>query len=564
MNKLKSKDKKQTQIMEHQGQKIRAADHLIDQLVAQGTRHIFGVPGESYLPILDALHGRQDKIEFVTCRQEGGAAMAAEAYGKITGRPGICMVTRGPGATNASAGIHVAFQDSTPMIVFIGQVARGMAEREAFQEIDYRRMFAPMTKWVAQIDDTSRIQEYITRAYRTAMSGRMGPVVLALPEDMLYDEFVAPPAPRIIDTPRYLPSPDTMKALQQRIADAQNPLIIVGGSGWTQRATSALQTFAETQGLSVSASFRCQALFDNSHPNYVGHFNVATPPFLAEALRQNDLLICIGPRLGEMTTGGYSLIGSPVPRQNLIHVYPAPEEPGRVFEPELTLISDVQSFCEAAASWPPIAAHRFGANTAELRSSYETFSSPASVPGDPLAPCFAHMAEVLPADAIICNGAGNYAGWLHRFYQYRARGSQLAPTSGSMGYGLPAAIAAATLEPSREIFAIAGDGCFMMTCQEMATAAHHNLQLTIIIINNSRYGTIRAHQEREFPDRISGTGLTNPDFCAFGASFGAKTTKAETFDAFKDALAKARKSGGLNLIEVTIGHNYLAPGKMLV
>lgn len=542
---------------------IRAADHLVDLLIAQGSTHVFGVPGESYLPVLDALYGRDDEIEFITCRQEGGAAMAADAHGKLTGRPGICMVTRGPGATNASAGIHVAFQDSTPMIVFIGQVARDMMEREAFQEIDYGQMFGHMAKWVAQIDDPSRMQEFVSRAYRTSLSGRPGPVVLVLPEDMLYDEIAPPPSPARATAARYQPANDAMDALKSRIATARNPLVMVGGGGWTADGIASLEAFAETQGLPVATSFRCQSLFNNDHPNYVGHFSVGQTPYLNQALAETDLLIAIGPRLGEMTTGGYTLLDIPVPKQSLVHVFPAGEELGRVYEPEISLVSDSGSFCRAIMDWDPIQKKEFAPRAEALRHSYEAFVSPNAVSDDPLAGHFAHMADVLPEDAIMCNGAGNYAGWLHRFYRYRAPGSQLAPTSGSMGYGLPGAIGAAVSEPTREVFAIAGDGCFMMTCQEMATATHHKLNITVIVIDNSRFGTIRAHQEREYPGRVSGTALTNPDFCAFARSFGAHAVKVEGLDAFKDALAAARTRGGINLIEIPLDPAYLSPGKRI-
>ena len=542
---------------------IRAADHLVDLLVAQGTAAAFGVPGESYLPVLDAFYGRETDIRFVTCRQEGGAAMAADAYGKLTGRPGICFATRGPGATNASAGVHVAYQDSTPMILFLGQVARDMVDREAFQEIDYRRMFGQMAKWVAQIDDASRLQEYISRAFRTAMSGRPGPVVLALPEDMLYDEIMQPTPPSRIATPRFLPSGKIMDDLKSRIAKAQRPLVMAGGGGWTKIGIAALQRFAETQSLPVAVSLRCQGLMDNRHPNYVGHYGVGTPPYLKDIMAETDLLIAIGPRLGEMTTAGYSILTPPVPDQSLAHVFPEPEEIGRVYEPEIALVADTESFCTAVADWDPIAPDSFANRTKDLHEQYVSFSNPASVGDDPLAPYFAHLAEVLPDDAILCNGAGNYAGWLHRFYKYRAPGSQLAPTSGSMGYGLPAAIGAAICEPERDIFAIAGDGCFMMTCQEMATAVHHDLNLTVIIIDNARYGTIRAHQEREYPDRVSGTVLTNPDFSDFARSFGAFAAKAPDYDSFVAAVAEARSRTGVKLIEVKADPNFLSPGKRL-
>ena len=538
---------------------IRAADHLVDQLVAQGCAHVFGVPGESYLPVLDALHGR-DEIKFITCRQEGGAAMAADAYGRQTGRPGVCMVTRGPGATNASAGVHIAYQDSTPLILFIGQVARDMVEREAFQEIDYRRMFGQMAKWVAQIDDASRIKEFVSRAYRVAMAGRPGPVVLALPEDMLYDEITAPPAPKRVEPARFQPSEPEMARLRDRIAEAKRPLVMAGGGGWTPKGIKALETFAEKQGLPVAVSFRSQGLFNNWHPNYVGHFNVAPTPYLNEALAESDLLIAIGPRLGEMTTVGYTNLVPPVPATPLAHVFHAGEELGRVYEPEIALVADMESFCVAASEWDPLG--DYTSRTKALRSDFEAFATPEAVPDDPLAEHFAYLADVLPETAVVCNGAGNYAGWLHRFYRFRGPGTQLAPTSGSMGYGLPAAIGAA-VAGGREVVALAGDGCFMMTCQEMATAAHHGLDITVIVINNGRYGTIRAHQEREYAGRVSGTELTNPDFAALAASFGGNGIKAEGLNAFKSALNEARARGGLNLIEVPQDRGWLAPGKRL-
>lgn len=541
----------------------RAADHLVDQLLAQGTTHVFGVPGESYLPVLDALHGREDAIRFITCRHEGGAAMAAEAHGKLTGRPGICMVTRGPGAANASAGVHVAYQDSTPMILFIGQVARDMIEREAFQEIDYRRMFGQMAKWVAQIDDPSRIQEYISRAYRTALSGRPGPVVLALPEDMLYEPITPPPAPARIETPRFMPAAAAMAELQDRIARAERPLVMAGGGGWTAKGIAALERFAETQGLPLAVSLRSQSLVNNDHPNYVGHFGVGTPPYLADALDETDLLIAIGPRLGEMTTGGYQRPTPPVSAQDLVHVFPAGEELGRVYQPALALVSDTQSFCDAAADWDAIAPERFAARRADLRAQFTAFNDPASVPGDPIAPLFAHLAATLPADAVVCNGAGNYAGWLHRFYRFRSPGSQLAPTSGSMGYGLPGAVGAASTCPEREVYAIAGDGCFMMTCQELATAVQYDLRLTVIVVDNGRLGTIRAHQEREYPGRVSGTVLRNPNFSAMAQAFGAQAWVAEDLPSFAVALAEARARGGVNLIEIPADPSYLSPGKQL-
>lgn len=542
---------------------IRAADHLINTLITQGVSSVFGVPGESYLPLLDAMRDRAESISFITCRQEGGATMAAEAQGKLTGRPGICMVTRGPGATNASAGLHIAYQDSTPMILFIGQVARDMIEREAFQEMDYRRMFGPMAKWVAEIDDPSRIQEYVIRAFRTAMSGRPGPVVLALPEDMLYDEIIAPPAPRFIEKPKFGPAQETLNTLKDALAQAANPLIIAGGPSWAPKAIAALQTFSEKQNIPVAASFRSQALFDNRHPNYIGHFSVGKTPFLAEALDETDVLICIGARLGEITTVGYSLLDVPVPKQKIAHIYPQGEEIGRVYEPEIALVSDMETFCVEAAQWPTLRENKTNQRTNILNQHYARFADASALKGDWLAQCFAYLSETTPKDAIICNGAGNYAGWLQRFFKYKAPATQLAPTSGSMGYGLPAAIGAAITQPEKEIYAIAGDGCFMMTCQEMATIMHHDLKLTVIIVNNGRYGTIRAHQEREFPNKPAGTDLTNPDFCAFAQSFGATSHLVNDLNSFKAALARAREDAGFSLIEIKADPNLLAPGKLL-
>lgn len=541
-------------------QKTRAADHLVDLLVAQGTTHVFGVPGESYLPVLDALHGRDDRIRFITCRQEGGATMAADAHAKLTGRVGVAMVTRGPGATNASAGVHVAFQDSTPMILFIGQVARDMIEREAFQEIDYRRMFGEMAKWVAEIDDPGRMQEYVSRAYRTALSGRPGPVVLALPEDMLYEDITPPPAPRIAAPPRYRPSDEALEEVRDALSTAKAPLVMAGGGGWTEKGITALERFAEVQDLPVTVSLRSQSLMNNDHPNYVGHFGVGPTPYLGEALANCDLLLAVGPRLGEMTTQGYSWMTPPVPKQALIHVFPDPSELGRVYEPTLALAADTESFLTEAATWDRVTGDT---QRASLRAHYDAFIGPRSVGDDMLADLFAHLAEVLPADAILTNGAGNYAAWLHRFYRFRAPGSQLAPTSGSMGYGLPAAVAAALSSPEREVFAIAGDGCLMMSVQELATAVQFDARLTVIVINNSRLGTIRAHQEREYPGRVSGTDLQNPDFCALARSFGASATFTKDLEGFKAALAEARARGGVNLIEVPQDPMVLAPGKRM-
>jgi len=521
------------------------------------------VPGESYLPVLDAMHGRDSEFKFITCRQEGGAAMSADAYGKLTGRPGICFVTRGPGATNASAGLHIAYQDSTPMILFIGQVGRKFRDREAFQEMDYRRVFGQMAKWVAEIDDATRIQEYVSRAFRVAMSGRPGPVVLSLPEDMLYDVVPTPVSAAYIEPPRYQPSEDSLKPLKLLLEEAQHPFVLVGGGSWTDAGKNALQVFCEKQNLPVASSFRCQDLFDNNHPNYIGHFSVGKTPYLSELLQQCDLLLVIGARLGEITTAGYSLIEAPVPQQKLIHVYPEPEEIGRVYEPTLSLVSDCESFCSAAAEWEPI--DRKVEHSIDIaRDQYLTFSQSDSVDSDLLAECLEAMNANMKKTTVISNGAGNYTAWLHRFIRYGDSVRQLAPTSGSMGYGLPAANAAACLLPDSDVFAFAGDGCFMMTCQELATACHFALNLTIVVVNNGRYGTIRTHQEREFPSRVSGTDLMNPDFCALAESCGAQSARVTHVDHFKQALVNASQHKGVTLIEIMQERHLSSPGKQLI
>lgn len=534
---------------------IRAADHLATLLAGQGATRVFGVPGESFLPVLDAL--RDGPVRFVTCRQEGGAAMAADAHARLTGRPGICMVTRGPGATNAAAGIHVAAQDSTPLIVFVGQVARGMRGREAFQELDYPAVFGSICKWAAEIDDASRMQEMVCRAYRVALSGRPGPVVLALPEDMLYEEVSPPPAPAFIEPPRYAPTPEALEAFRERLAAAKRPLVIAGGGGWTARGRAALARFASSQDLPVAVSFRSQGLMDNAHPSYVGHLAVAPTPYLRDAIAEADLLIALGARLGEITTQGYAHPAPPVPAAPLVHVFPEPEEMGRAYEPAIALASDTQSFCEAVAGWDRLGDPE---TRADLRAAYEDHASPASVPDDPLAPIFAQLAKALPEGTVLCNGAGNYAAWLQRFHRYR-EGTQLAPTSGSMGYGLPAAIAAA-LE-GRPAVAVAGDGCFMMTCQEMATAVQEGLSLTVIVVDNGRLGTIRAHQEREHPGRVASTELRSPDFAALARSMGAHGETATDAASFRDALGACLKARGVGLVHLAQDRDWIAPGRRL-
>jgi acetolactate synthase-1/2/3 large subunit len=520
------------------------AQVLIDQLRIHGTDTIFGVPGESYLAALDALYAQRNSIRFVICRQEGGAANMAEAYGKLTGKPGICFVTRGPGATNASIGLHTGFQDSTPMILLVGQVAREATDREAFQEIDYRRMFGQMAKWVAQIEDARRIPELVSQAFHTALNGRPGPVVLALPEDMLTDEVeVADAGPYRIA--RGAPSPGDMAKLREMLDAAQRPMVILGGGGWSAEACADIRAFVEANDLPVCASFRNQDLIDNRHPNYVGDLGVGVGPALGKRIKECDLILAIGPRLGEATTGGYTLFDLPVPKQKLVHVHAGAEELGRVYQATLPINSGMANFAAAARAMKPVDGKRWKAGVAEAHAEYLDNIKPGPLPGAVnMGEVIAWLNKRLPDDAIVTNGAGNYAAFLHRFFQYRGFKTQLAPTSGAMGYGVPAAVAAKIAQPNRMVVSLAGDGCFLMNGQEFATAVQHGANVVIAVIDNGMYGTIRMHQEREYPTRVYGTELKNPDFAAYARAFGGHgetVEKTEDFAAaFERALAAAK------------------------
>lgn len=536
-----------------------AAATLVQGLLSNGVSTVFGVPGESYLAVLDALH--DSDIRFVNCRQEGGASMMAAAQGRLTGRPGVCMVTRGPGATNASSGVHVAFQDSLPMILFIGQVARDQADREAFQEIDYRRMYGQMAKWVAQIDDPARMAEYIHRAFQVAQSGRPGPVVLALPEDMLCEQIpqaLALPAAR---PPSFGPSPQALAELRDRLSRAERPFVLVGGSGWTAQACADLRLFAEQNNLPVGASFRAQDVFDNQHSHYAGHVGIGIDPQLAQAVRESDLLLVVGARLGEMTTSGYELISVPKPQQSLIHIHADPNEPGRVYVPDLAIAADMASAAWALASLGsiPRPADR---RSQSLHARYLAFSTPPEQSNGPLdlARVVEHMRAVLPPQAIVCNGAGNYAIWLHRYFRYRTLGTQLAPTNGAMGFGTPAAVAAALTQDAAPVVAMSGDGCIMMTVQELATAVQYGAKLVQLVVNNGIYGTIRMHQERRFPGRVYGTTMgRGTDFAALARAMGAFGACVEDFDAFQAAFAQALEHNGPALIELRTDPEILSP-----
>ena len=533
---------------------------LVECLLAQGITHAFGVPGESYLAVLDGFHLHRDRIRFITCRQEGGAAFMAEAQGRLTGRPGVCFVTRGPGATNASIGVHTAFQDSTPMVLFVGDVASDARDREAFQELDYTHFFGPSTKGMAKrverIDDPERLPEYVSRAFATAMNGRPGPVVLVLPEDMLTRPVAhARPLARVEPVQAWS-DPGALRQLRELLLQSQRPLVIAGGGGWTQQAAQALQRFAENWQLPVCNAFRFQDTFDNRHPLYAGDVGIAINPRLAQRVKESDLIIALGPRLGEMTTSGYTLLEAPRPVQKLVHVHSSAEELHRVYQADLAICATMNAAARslevltAPVQLPWIEWSR-NAN-AEYLGNLQPQSLPGSIDMHAIVQC---LQQHLPEDAVLTNGAGNFASWVHRFYQHPglALGHkvQLAPTSGAMGYGVPAGIAA-NLLTGRLVFTIAGDGDFLMTGQELATAVQHGGKSIIVLLNNGMYGTIRMHQEREYPEHVMGSSLSNPDFVALAMAYGYTATRVTLTEQFEPALLQALDSQQGTLIEVVL------------
>lgn len=535
---------------------------IVDALIANGAERLFCVPGESYLAVLDALV--DSGIGVTVCRAEGGASMMADTWGKLTGKPGICFVTRGPGATNASAGVHIAAQDSTPMILFIGQVQREAREREAFQEIEYRRYFADMAKWVAEIDDARRIPEMVTRAFAVATSGRPGPVVLALPEDMLTDvvDAVEAQAYQPVET---APSPAAIEQIGALLKTAKKPFMILGGSRWNEEAVANITRFAENFDLPVGCSFRRQMLFDHLHPNYAGDVGIGINPALATRIKEADVLLLVGGRMGEMPSSGYTLIDSPYPKQTLVHVHADPEELGRVYRPALAVNAASDAFAAAVAKLQPASKPAWSDETAAAHQSYLKWSTPPLTgPGKvAMGPIISHLEEVLPDNAIFTNGAGNYATWVHRFHRFRKFGTQSAPTSGSMGYGLPAAVAAKQLYPDRPVICFAGDGCFLMNGQDFATAVKYDLPIIVVVVNNGIYGTIRMHQEREYPGRVSATSLTNPDFALYAKAFGGHGETVETTEEFAPAFDRAMKSGKPAIIEIRLDPEAITPAKTL-
>ncbi|HET6158493.1 MAG TPA: thiamine pyrophosphate-binding protein [Dongiaceae bacterium] len=537
---------------------------LIDALKIHGVDTAFCVPGESYLAALDALHDARDQIKLVVCRQEGGAAYMAEAYGKMTGKPGICFVTRGPGASNATIGVHTAFQDSSPMILFIGQVARDQVEREAFQEIDFRRMFGQMAKWVAEVDDATRIPEYVSQAFHRAVNGRPGPVVLALPEDMLTDSVDVPDAGRYRPV-QPSPSAAQMHDLRDRLEEAKLPFLILGGGGWSSQAVADIRAFAEAANLPVGCSFRCQDLFDNGHQNYAGDVGIGINPKLAERVKNTDLLIVVGARLGEMTTSGYTLVSIPVPQQALVHVHSSAEELGRVYQAALPINAGMPEFASMAKALGPVPARAaWDSETKQARADYLEWTTPPKVEGPiQMGEIMTWLEQRLPADAILTNGAGNYATWIHRFHRYRRFRTQLAPTNGSMGYGVPAAIAAKVIAPDRMVVSFNGDGCYMMNGQELATAVQYNVPVIFVVVNNGTYGTIRMHQERAYPGRVSGTDLVNPDFVALAKAYGAHGELVEKTEDFVPAFERAARAGKPSLIEIRLSAEIITPRQTL-
>jgi acetolactate synthase-1/2/3 large subunit len=525
---------------------------LVECLRVQQVDTAFCVPGESYLAVLDALYEARDAIRLVVCRQEGGAANMAEAHGKLTNRPGVCFVTRGPGATNASTGVHTAFQDSTPMVLFIGQVARNMRHREGFQEVDFAAMFAPLAKWSAEISDPRRLPEYVHRAFQVAMAGRPGPVVLSLPEDVL-SELVEEPLELGISAVA-IPAAareDQLERLESMVVKARRPLLLVGGGGWTQQAGEQIIAYAESRGLPVAVSLRCQDYVDNDHPNYIGHLGIGAEPSLLKRVHDADLIIAMGPRLGEMTTAGYTLFTPPRIGKPFIHIHSDPEELGRVYQPDLAISASPAVVADQLARRPKSTGTTRDEWISPARQDYERTLQPGTLPGTlNFGEVMTALHETLPRDTIVCSGAGNYTGWVHRHWRFKQYRTQLAPTSGAMGYSVPAAIAAKIAFPDRTVLSISGDGCFQMHGQELATAAQSGLKILFIVVNNGMYGTIRMHQEREFPGRVIATELKNPDFVTLARAYGLFAERVEDTQDFTACLDRAMKAPSSALIEL--------------
>jgi len=533
---------------------------LVDQLVAQGVERCSCVPGESYLSVLDALIG--SGVDVITCRQEGGAAMMAEAWGKLSGRPGVCFVTRGPGAANAMAGVHVAMQDSTPMILFVGQVARGMKHREAFQEWDYGAVFGTVAKWAVEIDDAARIPELVARAFRVAMQGRPGPVVVALPEDMLDDRVDVPDAARVTPVETG-PAADAVAGLEALMAQAERPFAILGGSRWDAASVGALADFAESWGMPFAAQFRRAGMTPSQHPNYAGDLSLGASPKLLAAIREADLLLLVGGRMSESPSQGYTLLpipGDPDGPRKLVHIHADPDEIGRVYQPTLGINATPRGMAPALAAMRPDRAPQSDWVEKARAAWIEWSEVPTTSPGDfQMGEMMVWLRDNLPEEAILTNGAGNFAIWLNRYYRFRGFNTHLAPTSGSMGYGFPAAVAAKRAHPDRPVVCIAGDGDFLMTGQEFATCVHHGIPVVVVIADNGMYGTIRMHQEREYPGRMSATALTNPDFAALAVAYGGFGVRVEKTADFAGAYRAAVESGKPAIVHCILDPEGLTP-----
>jgi acetolactate synthase I/II/III large subunit len=538
-----------------------AARRLIETLVVNGVTHVFCVPGESYLAVLDALVDFQDRIQVITCRHEAGAANMAVAYAKLTRRPGVCFVTRGPGATHASIGIHTAQQDSAPVIMFVGQVARADRGREGFQELDYGAVFGTMTKLALEISDPTRMVEIVTRAFATSTQGRHGPVVIALPEDMLSEE-AGPRVPAVVQSEPASLASSTIAAIRARLEKAERPLLILGGTGWSDESLCKVAQWAERLDLPVALSWRRKDLISNDHPCYVGDLSIRPSPGLNERIKDADLLLAIGSRMGDIPTMGYTLISPADAASKLIHVHPDPEELNHVWQASLSAVAGEANAALALSELD--VSRKWSQWRASARADYERSLEPVTTIGAVnLSKIFQHMAQVLPPEAVLCNGAGNYAAWPNRFYRYRQPCTQLAPTSGAMGFGFPAGIAAKLVHPDRDVIALAGDGCFLMTGQELATAVQYNVRLVTMVIDNSAYGTIRMYQEREYPKRVMATQLRNPDFAAYARSFGAWGATVERTEDFAAVFEQARNSEVPALIHIKTSVEDILPGQRL-
>ncbi len=534
---------------------------LVDHLKTEGVARVFSVPGESFLAALDGLY--DSGIENIVCRQEGGAAMMAEAHGKLTGAPGVVFVTRGPGATNASSGIHVAMQDATPMVVFVGQIARAHRDRGAFQEVDYRAFFGPLAKWSCEVDQTERLPEYLARAFHVARTGRPGPVVVALPEDMLSDVADVPDRPAVPATQGHVSSADA-SAILAAIETSARPLLIAGGPGWTADAGSTLMKFATANALPVATAFRRQDYVDNRHPNYVGDLGLGINPALKAMFDEADTLVVLGSRLGDIVTGSYEMLDPFQTGKRIIHVYPDAEELGRVYHADQTVLATGPTAIAALSAQPALSATPWAEWAQQGRAAFDAFQTPVETPGPVKLERIMHwLSDTLPDDTVMTNGAGNYATWLHCYFRFKEYGTQLAPTSGSMGYGFPAAVAASLQHPDRTVIAWLGDGEFQMTLNEMSTAVQHGAKPIAIIVNNERYGTIRMHQERTYPARVSGTDMANPDFADLARAYGGHGETVTRTEDFQAAFKRAEASGKLAVIELVVDQQVATPGLTL-